>query len=438
MDLSWSQQLKELPDLSNATSLKKLQLNSCTSLVELPSSIASLHKLEDLVMNSCVKLEVVPTHINLASLERIYMTGCSRLRSFPNISTNICQLLLSNTAVEEVPESIRLWSRLSCVDIRGSGNLKTVTHFPESLWSLDLSHTDIEKLPGCIKGIHQLQSLEVTGCKKLASLPELPCSLRLLMAEDCISLKSLTSPLNTSNAKLNFTNCFKLDGESRRVVVQRSFLYEFACLPGREVPSEFSHRARGSSLTILPEKDCLFSVTSKFKVCVVISPNKHQQKTESRELRLKYGVIGKSGYRYPIFIVHPRESPGIRTEHLCIFHCDFPGEEICLDVGSKLLFEFSSRFFKILECGVRVLTKEAERSNQGSNKSGLDQVSEDKDEWSYEFETGEVLEESDKNDCSEENVEGKEHTNCWSFLFIYFDIVRNIGSFGWGTRRPSP
>ncbi|ESQ28494.1 hypothetical protein EUTSA_v10018052mg [Eutrema salsugineum] len=422
MDLSWSEKLKELPNLSNATSLKRLQLSNCMSLVELPSSIGNLHKLQDLVMNSCVKLEVIPTHINLASLERIYMIGCSRLRNFPDISTNICQLLLSQTAIEEVPASIRSWSRLSFVDIRGSGNLKTITHFPESLWSLDLSYTDIEKIPGCIKGIHQLQSLEVTGCKKLAFLPELPCSLRLLMAEDCESME------------------------------------RFACLPGKQVPSEFNHRTKGDSLTILQDKDCLFSsVSSKFKVCVVISPKKHQETRENRELRLKYGIIGKSGYRYPIFIVHPREAPGIRTEHLCIFHCDFPEEDEFSEVDSKILFEFSSRYCEIIECGVQILTKEVKGRSNGSNEYGLDHVSEDKDDWSYEFEPQEVFEDSDNSDCSnglirdsksdkatdeeeeeeEDNVQGKEHTRCWSFLFICFDlshIVRNIGSFCWGTR----
>ncbi|XP_020868271.1 disease resistance protein RML1A isoform X2 [Arabidopsis lyrata subsp. lyrata] len=444
MDFSSSRKLKELPDLSNATNLKRLQLNGCTSLVEIPSTIANLHKLEDLVMNSCVNLEVVPTHINLASLERIYMIGCSRLRTFPDMSTNISQLLMSETAVEKVPASIRLWSRLSYVDIRGSGNLKTLTHFPESLWSLDLSYTDIEKIPYCIKRIHHLQSLEVTGCRKLASLPELPSSLRLLMAEDCKSLENVTSPLRTPNAKLNFTNCFKLGGESRRVIIQSLFLYEFVCLPGREMPPEFNHQARGNSLTIINEKDCSFSGSSKFKVCVMISPNHHHHTKENRELRLKYGIIGKSGYRYPIFIVHPRESPGIRTDHLCIFHCDFPGEEILLDVGSKILFEFSSRYCEIIECGVRILTKDEEGSNNNrSNKYRLDQVSEDKDNWSYEFEPGEVSSTNgltcesilDKvSDEEEDNVEGKEHTNCWSWLFACFNLF-HIGCLGWGTKR---
>ncbi|ESQ29744.1 hypothetical protein EUTSA_v10023894mg, partial [Eutrema salsugineum] len=63
---------KELPNLLNATNLEILDLTSCLSLVELPSSIVNVHKLEDIMMTSCQKLEVIPTHINLASLKMIH------------------------------------------------------------------------------------------------------------------------------------------------------------------------------------------------------------------------------------------------------------------------------------------------------------------------------------------------------------------------------
>ncbi|KFK40484.1 hypothetical protein AALP_AA2G001800 [Arabis alpina] len=53
MDLSDSLNLKELPDLSNATNLKSLILSFCESLEELPSSIGSLHKLEELASAKC-------------------------------------------------------------------------------------------------------------------------------------------------------------------------------------------------------------------------------------------------------------------------------------------------------------------------------------------------------------------------------------------------
>lgn len=133
-------------------------------------------------------------------------------------------------------------------------------------------------------------------------------------------------------------------------------------------------------------------------------------------------------------------------EHLCIFHCDFPGEEICHEVGNNILFEFSSRFCEILECGVRVLSKEVGRSSNGSKKT------EEKDDLSYEFKPGEVLEESAHSQWSnglicdsksdnasneeEDTVEGKEHTNCWSCLCIFIDLSNTLRNIG--TRRQNP
>lgn len=44
--------------------------------------------------------------------------------------------------------------------------------------------------------------------------------------------------------ELMFQNCLNLDEESRRVLIQQR-VYEYVCLPGKEVPAEFTHKARG-------------------------------------------------------------------------------------------------------------------------------------------------------------------------------------------------
>lgn len=46
--MSSSVNLKELPDLSLATNLEEMDLNQCTSLVELPSSIGKASNLKKL------------------------------------------------------------------------------------------------------------------------------------------------------------------------------------------------------------------------------------------------------------------------------------------------------------------------------------------------------------------------------------------------------
>ncbi|KAF3504902.1 hypothetical protein F2Q69_00040121, partial [Brassica cretica] len=130
MDLSFSYKLKEMPNLTNATNLETLTLTG-TSLVELPSSIKNSHRLKELKMSYCTKLRVIPTNINLASLERVNMRRCSRLRTFPNISSNIEYLDVGNTKIEDVPASVaERWSRLMYLII-GNKSLKRLTHVPD-------------------------------------------------------------------------------------------------------------------------------------------------------------------------------------------------------------------------------------------------------------------------------------------------------------------
>lgn len=91
-----------------ATNLETLNLVFCSNLVELPSSIQYLNKLKKLDVSFCENLEILPTGMNLKSLERFILKGCSRLKSFPDISTNISVLDLSETAIEEFPSNLRL------------------------------------------------------------------------------------------------------------------------------------------------------------------------------------------------------------------------------------------------------------------------------------------------------------------------------------------
>ncbi|VVB08157.1 unnamed protein product, partial [Arabis nemorensis] len=124
MDLFGSENLKEIPDLSKATNLKKLVLSYCSSLVELPSSIQYLNKLEQLHMLFCENLETLPTGINLQCLDQLNLRGCSWLKSFPAISTNISELDVRKTAIEDFPSKLRL-ENLIGLDMNGLKTRKT-------------------------------------------------------------------------------------------------------------------------------------------------------------------------------------------------------------------------------------------------------------------------------------------------------------------------
>lgn len=282
-------------------------------------------------MDLCESLQVIPTKINLASLETMYMTGCPQLKTFPDFSTNIKSLYLVRTGVEEVPASITHCSRLSSIDLSGSRNLKSLTNLPSSLQRLDLSSTDIEMIAdNCIKDLQGLDHLLLCRCRKLKSLPELPASLRLLTAEDCESLERVTYPLNTPTGQLNFTNCLKLGEEAQRVIIQRS-LVQHACFPGSVMPSEFNHRARGDSLKILLKSSASFT----FKACVLISPNQLQCERNQRRVKIRCRVTDERGRFVGSKVVsleHPNHSTGIRMKHLCVFN------GVLSEVSSDTLF----------------------------------------------------------------------------------------------------
>ncbi|KAL1225318.1 Disease resistance protein RML1B [Cardamine amara subsp. amara] len=353
IDLTASMNLKELPDLSNAINLEILNLICCGSLVEIPSSCLHLHKLNVMMMNCCPRLEVIPADMNLASLERVYMSGCSRLRFIPVMSTNLKQLYLSETAVEDVPASVRLCSSLECLDISRSGNFKALTHLPTSIRELNLSYCDIERIPDFIKDLRRLQSLNLSGCRRLVSLPELPYSLTFLLADDCESLETVFCPLITSNADIKFTNCFKLWQQARKVIIRHSFRNGLVILPGSKVPAEFDHQAIGNFLTIRPDVNRPLTLYSGFVVCLVISPN--QQNTEYSSSEVLCHRIAQGDLR-SAYVGNVSE---FRREHLFIFH----SRSLYIDpseVGREIAFEFSSKFqdFDIMECGVQFLTDE--------------------------------------------------------------------------------
>lgn len=421
MDFSGSVHLKELPDLSNATNLEKLDLIGCESLVEIPSSCSNLHKLQKLWVTGCINLQVIPDRMNLASLDEVLMRRCSRLRNIPVMSTNIRKLCISETAVEDVPASTKLWIRLTSLSINKGGKLKRLTYLPKNVTDLDLSYSDIQKISDSIKSLHQLQNLNLAGCTRLTALPKLPGSLKTVIAEDCESLEAVSSSLNTPNARLNFINCFKLSQQARRAIFKQSFFIGVALLPGTEVPEEFDHRGRGTSLTIRPDGNPY----SGFVVCVVISPK--QQEISFSQLMCRRIGVAQDDF-YPVeMLVYVGEVHKFRREHLFVFDSRFL-EFYPTDMSREIVLELSSNSndFDIIDCGARILTEE-----NGSNESGLDdQVLEDETEIGPSEAFEDSIEHTNEGVCySEEgdNLDGGKCTDCWSWLFLCFDLSGLVG-----------
>ncbi|KAL9281980.1 putative TIR domain, AAA+ ATPase domain, P-loop containing nucleoside triphosphate hydrolase [Arabidopsis thaliana] len=389
IDLSGSSKLKENPNLSNAINLEILELGHCSSLVELPSSISNLHKLEILDVKYCSMLQVIPTNINLASLKRLDMSGCSHLRSFPDISSNIKFLSLADTEIEDFPPSVAgCWSLLEHLNIC-SRSLKRLTHVPLFIISLAFNNSDIERIPDCVIGLSRLQLLYVKRCTKLKSIPGFPSSLYLLDASDCVSLKRVRFSFHNPTKVLSFNNCVKLDEEARSGIIQKS-IYDYVCLPGKTIPAEFTHKAAGRSITIPLASGTLFA-SSRFKACILILPvEDYHSESISCRIRNKGGVT-----------VHNCELPYqtlyFRSEHLLISHGDLFRQrnkfhEVDVTMN-EITFEFNHKYIgdKFIECGVQIITEEAEgNSNRELDNFETESSSSEMDNHETESSSSEV------------------------------------------------
>ncbi|XP_013606146.1 PREDICTED: disease resistance protein RPS6-like isoform X2 [Brassica oleracea var. oleracea] len=181
MDLSGSENLKEIPDLSLATNLKTLNLSGCSSLVDLPLSIRNLNKLMTLEMSGCINLRTLPSGINLQSLVSVDLRKCSELNSVPDISTNISDLDLNETAIEEILSNLRLQNLVSLrmerikserlwASVQSLAALMTA--LTPLLTKLYLSNiTSLVELPSSFQNLNKLEQLSITECIYLETLP---------------------------------------------------------------------------------------------------------------------------------------------------------------------------------------------------------------------------------------------------------------------------
>ncbi|KAB5512647.1 hypothetical protein DKX38_029675 [Salix brachista] len=145
--LSYSPYLIELPDLSKATNLVCLNLVSCYSLTEVPSSLQHLDKLEEIDLSFCYDLKSFPM-LDSKVLRVLRISRCLDISKCPTISQNMERLELNETSLKEVPQSVI--SKLEHLSLRGCSK---ITKFPEisgDIKTLYLDETAITEVPSSI------------------------------------------------------------------------------------------------------------------------------------------------------------------------------------------------------------------------------------------------------------------------------------------------
>ncbi|XP_073262964.1 disease resistance protein Roq1-like isoform X1 [Populus alba] len=267
--------IKEMHSISfkHMTSLTFLTLDG-TPLKELPSSIQFLTRLEKLEMSGCSKLESFPEiTVPMESLQHLYLSGTG-IKEMHSISfkhmTSLTFLTLDGTPLKELPSSIQFLTGLKSLGMSGCSKLESfpeITVPMESLKCLDLSRT-------CIKEIHSISFKHITSLERLylngtpiKALPKLPHSLEYLSTDDCASLETAISIINIGRLwhnQLDFRNCFKLDQKPLVAAMHLKIQSEEEIpdggiqmvLPGSEIPEWFGDKGIGSSLAIQLPSNC--------------------------------------------------------------------------------------------------------------------------------------------------------------------------------------
>nr|AXU93650.1 RPP4/RPP5-like protein [Arabidopsis thaliana] len=354
MDLSESENLTEIPDLSKATKLESLILNNCKSLVTLPSTIGNLHRLVRFEMKECTGLELLPTDVNLSSLETLDLSGCSSLRTFPLISTNIVFLYLENTAIEEVPCCIEDFTRLTELSMYCCQRLKNIS--PNIFRLTRLKLADFTDCRGVIKALGDATVVATmedhVSCVPLSENIEYTCERFKLVIGKLYEYF------------ISFRNCFKLDRDARELILRSCF--KPVALPGGEIPKCFSYRAYGDSLTVTLPQSSLSQYDLRFNACIVVEPLSIRCRTHKKSylevyLEVKVGFNGK---QYEKSFFEDAELEFCKTDHL--FFCSFKFESEMTFNDVEFKFYCSNR---IKECGVRLMYVSQEENNQQTTRS---------------------------------------------------------------------
>ncbi|KAB2627205.1 protein suppressor of npr1-1 [Pyrus ussuriensis x Pyrus communis] len=200
LNLSGCPKLKAFPEnVGNMERLRELRLDE-TSVKVLALSISSLQNLEILSLKECNKLHSLPSSIHMRSLRTLNLSSCSNLYNFAEIPEvmNLLELNLDETAISQLPSSIKNFTGLVTLSLKDCRRLKIL---PGSIHMRSLQA--LNSLPAeKILSFQGLQlknlSLNLKNCKSLVYLPDSICnllSLEWLTLNGCSKLSKLPEDL---------------------------------------------------------------------------------------------------------------------------------------------------------------------------------------------------------------------------------------------------
>lgn len=203
--------------ITNWQNLKTLDLSG-TNIIDIPSEIKFLSKLESLDIGGCNKLKDLPESIGqLSQLRKLFINNCEKLVSLPNGMSNLKNLtqlsICYNYSLKFSIQIIEQLTSLEVLNLRGLNNsLFSLDASPlKKLKQLKLTSSKVEflKLP---QQSNNLQTLTVHNCQDLTNLNLNDClSLEFVTIQICSQLTSIPYQLfNIRNLYFLNLSCHSL------------------------------------------------------------------------------------------------------------------------------------------------------------------------------------------------------------------------------------
>ncbi|PRQ30560.1 putative TIR domain, winged helix-turn-helix DNA-binding domain-containing protein [Rosa chinensis] len=422
IDLRLSKHLAEVPDLSESPNLERIDLEGCTSLVQLPLSFQHLAKLTRLHLDDCSNLKILPEmpgNLKVLRLDRtaieelpssiwcheklyeLNLGTCKELKNIPSSTRRLNSLLYlrlnSCLSLEELPSRLRVLDLRNCKSL-GLGSLPV--ELPSRLRFLSLGYCKslgLGSLP--VELPSGLMSLDLRNCKSLGSLPKLPWLLKELDAHGCTSLETVSSSMRTApiqgrdqyvqyweniwpgNEELVFINCVKLDQRARSNIMADAQLtvMRFASrrhkkwngtkivCPGNEIPKWVRYQSEGCSINIKLPPHWFRQGFLGYALCIVVAFNNYTPPPD---------------FKYPYFCcgAHHKTNNGHKERCDCDLDISLP-DDMILNSDHVFLWCFCPYFVRF---GITINREDSEasfdfmlyqhtdRSRIGKNKEPID------------------------------------------------------------------
>ncbi|GLU09302.1 hypothetical protein SLE2022_261680 [Rubroshorea leprosula] len=185
--------LRPIPSVNGLSSLRRLRIDECSSVVSLPNGLSSCTALKELNICDCHNLISISEDLkDLHSLDDLGIFRCENLRSIPeeSFSCLVCLETLWIGGFSKELEEFRFLNSIhhlhaSLQELRLFGWEKVTDLPPQiqhltSLRKLSIdTFNQVEALPEWLGSLSSLQSLEIFGCKKLKYLPSAQAMERL-------------------------------------------------------------------------------------------------------------------------------------------------------------------------------------------------------------------------------------------------------------------